>query len=84
MKVAKLIVPDLVLNVSDISISHRLPAAMGRIPVIIAKFAMAKYYYARMLPVRRIPLIQWRSSILLLNSSIVKQTHVMFVYCLKS
>lgn len=38
LKVAKLIVPDLVLNVNDISISHRLPAAMGRIPVIIAKF----------------------------------------------
>ena len=38
LKVAKLIVPVLVLNVNDISISHRLPAAMGRIPVIIAKF----------------------------------------------
>ena len=38
LKVAKLIVLDLVLNVNDISISHRLPAAMGRVPVIIAKF----------------------------------------------
>ena len=37
LMVAKLIVPDLVLNVNDISISHHLPAAMGRIPVI-AKF----------------------------------------------
>lgn len=38
LKVAKLIVPDLTLYESDISISHRLPAVLGRIPVIIVKF----------------------------------------------
>ena len=38
LEVAKLIDPDHILYENDISISHHLPAASGRIPPIIAKF----------------------------------------------